>query len=129
METEKSERPLSPHLTIYRPQFTSVLSILHRITGLSLAFSTFLVVFWFVSIALGKTYYLAYSTFILSKPVQLLLILSIWAIWYHTCTGIRHLFWDCGLGLQLEWIGPSSFVILVFSTGLSIFTIYFGWFY
>ena len=128
METRNERRPLSPHLTIYRPQLTSVLSILHRITGLSLLISAVLVILWFFSIAMGEEYYIWYSEFVISIPCQLILILSIWAIWYHTFTGIRHLIWDIGLGLQMSWILPSSVLVLIFTIFFSIATIYCGWY-
>ena len=111
METRNERRPLSPHLTIYRPQLTSVLSILHRITGLSLLISAVLVILWFFSIAMGEEYYIWYSEFVISIPCQLILILSIWAIWYHTFTGIRHLIWDTGHGFELNTAAAYGYVV------------------
>ena len=127
IESQGKNRPISPHLTIYKPQYTSVLSILHRITGLALIASLFVVIFWFLSIAFGEKYYVWYLWFISSFPIQTIMILSIWAIWYHTCNGVRHLLWDIGLGLEIRWIRPSSIAVLVLSTILSACTILVGW--
>ncbi len=127
IEYQGKNRPISPHLTIYKPQYTSVLSILHRITGLALIASLLLVIFWFLSIAFGEKYYVWYLWFISSFPIQTIMILSIWAIWYHTCNGVRHLLWDIGLGLEIRWIRPSSIAVLVLSTILSACTILVGW--
>ena len=127
IESQGKNRPISPHLTIYKPQYTSVLSILHRITGLALIASLLVVIFWFLSIAFGEKYYVWYLWFISSFPIQTIMILSIWAIWYHTCNGVRHLLWDIGLGLEIRWIRPSSIAVLVLSTILSACTILVGW--
>ena len=120
-------RPLSPHLTIYRPQLTSVLSILHRITGLGLILSLLLVVVWFIALSLGPGYYISIETFFESIIVRVVLGSSVWALWYHTCTGIRHLVWDAGYGLEEEWIAPSAYVIIFFSLALTLITLYLYW--
>ena len=127
-EPEKLKRPLSPHLTIYRPQYTSVLSILHRLTGLGLLVTLILVVFWFVALGIGPDFFVSYKKFLLSKPLQVIMFFSTWALWYHTCNGVRHLLWDFGYGFKVEWIEPSSLIVLTISTFLSLLTVYFGWF-
>ena len=127
MESNKQNRPISPHLTIYRPQFTSVLSILHRITGLGLLLGLLLVALWFLAVSLGESYFIFYSEIMLSWPVKLVLIASAWAIWYHTCAGIRHLFWDMGIGLETKYINISAWAVLVLSAFLFSITLFFSW--
>ncbi len=124
----KINRPLSPHLTIYKPQFTSVLSIMHRITGIGLGVSVLLVIIWFCALALGaKTFELV--NFLFDTTItRLILILSVWALWYHTCAGIRHLIWDFGYGLEVKWITPSAYLVLVGSLILTILNLFWGWF-
>ena len=95
-------RPLSPHLQIYRPQLTSVLSILHRISGLILAIGAVLIAWWFWSIMLGGDRYATASGFFTSWFGWLLMFLWTLCTFYHLCNGIRHLIWDVGLGLELN---------------------------
>tara|TARA_A100001015_G_scaffold239895_1_gene273386 strand:+ start:294 stop:683 length:390 start_codon:yes stop_codon:yes gene_type:complete len=120
-------RPLSPHLTIYRPQFTSVLSIFHRITGVALAGTLILLVIWFFSLAVGENLFKIVNLIFLSWPVKLLFGLSVWAIWYHSCTGVRHLLYDCGVGLDSSWINRSAYIVLVLSLLLTILTFIIRW--
>ena len=127
MKSSNNKRPISPHLTIYRPQLTSVLSILHRITGLGLFVGLFLVILWFLAISLGESYYTFYNAIMVSWPVKLVLIVSTWAIWYHTCAGIRHLIWDLGIGLETKYINLSAWVVIVLSAFLFLLTIFFSW--
>ncbi|MEK8020842.1 MAG: succinate dehydrogenase, cytochrome b556 subunit [Candidatus Parabeggiatoa sp.] len=97
-------RPLSPHLQIYKPQLTSVMSILHRATGIFLSLGTLVLVYWLMAAAAGpEPYQLAQS--LLASWFGLLLLLG-WSIslFYHLCNGIRHLFWDAGLGLDINTV-------------------------
>lgn len=128
IDRAKIDRPLSPHLTIYRPQFTSVLSIMHRITGVGLVFSLFLIILWFCALSLGPDTFNLIEVIFNSIFVRTILGLSIWAIWYHTCTGIRHLIWDLGYGLEVEWITPSAYLVLICSILFTFITLYVGWF-
>lgn len=93
-------RPLSPHLQIYKPQITSTLSILHRITGIGLAVGTVLLVWWLVAAASSDAAYAGVSWFIRSPIGWLLLFGWSVALWFHFCNGIRHLFWDFGYGMD-----------------------------
>ena len=123
----KVDRPLSPHLTIYRPQFTSVLSIMHRITGVGLVVSLLLIILWFVALSLGPEAFELIEIIFASIIIRFVLVSSVWALWYHTCTGIRHLIWDFGYGLEVDWIRPSAYVVLFLSTFLTFMTFYVGW--
>lgn len=97
-----NNRPLSPHLQVYRPQLTSMLSILHRITGFGLAVGFLLALWWLASIALGAESYGIFYAFCKSWVGQFLLLCWLFALWYHLLNGIRHLFWDLCLGLELK---------------------------
>ena len=95
-------RPLSPHLQVYRPQLTSVLSITHRATGVALAVGTLLLVWWLVSAATGPEQYAVAQSFLGSWLGLLLLLGWTWSLFYHLCNGIRHLFWAMGTGFELK---------------------------
>jgi len=97
-----SNRPLSPHLQVYRPQITSTLSILHRLTGIALAVGTLLLTYWLVAAASGPEAFAAAQGLIGSFIGRLLLFGWSFALFYHLCNGIRHLFWDAGYGFEIE---------------------------
>jgi succinate dehydrogenase / fumarate reductase cytochrome b subunit len=114
------ERPLSPHLQIYRPQLTSVLSILHRITGVALAIGTLLLVYWIVAVAAGPDDYETARALIGSWFGRLLLFGWSWALFFHLCNGIRHLFWDAGLGFELKTAYASGWASVVAASVLTV---------
>lgn len=114
------ERPLSPHLQIYRPQLTSVLSILHRITGVALAIGTLLLVYWIVSVAAGPDDYLTAQALVGSWFGRLLLFGWSWALFFHLCNGIRHLFWDAGFGFEIKTIHASGWVAVIAASVLTL---------
>ena len=95
-------RPLSPHVQVYKPQLTSMLSILHRATGIALAVGTLLLVWWLVAAATGESAFADVQAFIGSWIGRLLLLGWSFALFYHLCNGLRHLFWDAGKGLEIE---------------------------
>jgi len=106
-------RPLSPHLQVYRPQLTSVLSILHRITGVGLAVGTLLLVWWLVAAATGPTAFDTVQSFIGSIVGRLLLLAWSFALHYHLCNGIRHLVWDAGKGFELGTAYASGWLVVI----------------
>jgi succinate dehydrogenase / fumarate reductase cytochrome b subunit len=110
MVTDK--RPLSPHLQIYKPQLTSVLSITHRATGVALAIGTVLLVYWLVAAASGEHAYQHAQTVLGSMLGQLALFIWTWALFYHLCNGIRHLIWDAGYGFDLKSVYQSGRVVM-----------------
>ena len=122
----KVNRPISPHLTIYKPQLTSVLSIMHRITGIGLVMSLLLVIVWFAALSMGANAFAFVDNIFNSILIQVLLLSSVWALCYHTCTGIRHLIWDLGYGLAVKWIAPSAYVVLLGSICLFVCVVYVG---
>jgi len=115
-------RPLSPHLQIYRPQITSILSITHRLTGVALAAAALLFTYWLTSAAYGPEAYARAQAFFLHWFGRLVLFAVTWALFYHLCNGIRHLFWDAGLGFDMEQLRGSGMVVVVVSTFLTIVT-------
>jgi succinate dehydrogenase / fumarate reductase cytochrome b subunit len=118
-------RPLSPHLTVYKPQITSVLSIFHRITGAGLSVGTVLVVLWLASVAAGENTFNNFNNFLNNPLILLILIASLWALWYHFCTGLRHLYWDMGYGYNLRSVAISGWVAVASSVLLTLLTITF----
>ncbi len=114
--TNKTTRPLSPHLQVYKWQLTSVMSILHRATGVGLAFGLPVFVAWLVALAEGRD---SYTTFIgwFHNPVgQILLFGWTWAFFYHFWCGIRHLLWDSGLFLTIKGVYTTGWIAVGIST-------------
>lgn len=113
-------RPLSPHLQVYRPQLTSVLSITHRLTGVALAVGTLLLIYWLAAAAAGAEAFETAQSFIGSWFGQLLLFGWSLALFYHLCNGIRHLFWDIGAGLDLPTAYRSGYAVLIATVVLTL---------
>jgi len=108
------QRPLSPHLQIYKPQITSMLSILHRATGIALSIGSVILVLWVVALTLGENTYLMYSNLINNWFGKLIIFGFTFALFYHLSNGIRHLFWDLGYGFELDVVFKSG-VVVIFS--------------
>ncbi|MFQ5466597.1 MAG: succinate dehydrogenase, cytochrome b556 subunit [Kiloniellaceae bacterium] len=113
-------RPLSPHLQVYRPQLTSVLSITHRLTGVALAAGTLLLVYWLVAAAASVEAFDTAQSLIGSWFGRLLLFGWSLALFYHLCNGIRHLFWDVGAGLDLPTSARSGYAVLIATVVLTL---------
>lgn len=116
------DRPLSPHLQIYRPQLTSVLSITHRATGVFLSFGAVALVYWLVAVAGGEESYLRMQAVLGSFPGRLLLFAWTFSFFYHLCNGIRHLCWDAGLGFELSVVYVTGWAVVVVAATLTIAT-------
>ena len=101
-DVNRGDRPLSPHLTIYRPQITSMTSILTRVTGNALIVAAVLVIWWLLAAATGPVAFARADLVLTSWFGDIVLALSVWALWYHMLAGLRHLYWDTGRGLELE---------------------------
>lgn len=114
-----SKRPLSPHLLIYRPQMTSVLSILHRMTGFALTIGLLFFIWWLVAAAAGPEAYNTFAWFC-GTPLGLLMLAG-WSVclYYHLANGIRHLFWDAGLMLDLKNAILAGYFVLIFTALLT----------
>jgi succinate dehydrogenase cytochrome b subunit len=115
-----AERPLSPHLQIYRPTMTMMMSIAHRISGMANAAGFILLVWWLVAIAAGPEAYAKVATFFASIPGRLLLFLFSWSLIHHMLGGIRHLIWDTGTGLDKTSIEVLAWLTIISSTVLTI---------
>ena len=97
-------RPLSPHLSIYRPMLTMVMSIVHRITGAALYFGTILLVAWLAAAAAGPDSFATAQNIAASLPGKAVLLGYTWALVHHGLGGLRHLVWDTGRGFALPSI-------------------------
>jgi len=117
-----ANNPLSPHLQVYRPQLTSVLSITHRATGVFLVFGTLMLLYWLVAAALGPASYAEAQRCFAALPTQLLLVAWTFAFYYHLCNGIRHLLWDTGWGLDLDTAYKTGTAVLVGAVVLTALT-------
>ena len=118
----KSVRPLSPHLQIYSPQITSVLSILHRATGVALTFGTVFLVYWLLAAAYGPYAFERAQIFMGSWFGQLVLLGVSFSFFYHLANGIRHLIWDSGYGFELSVLRVTGIVVVVSAFGLTTLT-------
>lgn len=116
------KRPLSPHLSIYRPQISSVLSIMHRITGLALYAGSALLVLWLWSAAYAPEFYATLHGWLGSLPGRLLLIGWTAAFYYHLLNGIRHLAWDAGYGFTLPVMHRTGIATVISTLILTAFT-------
>lgn len=119
-ETRPVQRPLSPHLGIYRMTLTMMMSIVHRITGGALFLGTLLLTWWLLAAASGPTAYAKFQAFIGSIIGMLILFGYTWALIHHMLGGVRHLIWDTGRGFgpaEREWL---TLATLVGSIGLTI---------
>ena len=118
-EPTRPSRPLSTHLTIYRPQLTSISSILARITGNALLVPSLLMVWWFAAAATSAEHF-AWANYILTSWVgDVVMFGSLWAIWYQTLAGTRHLIWDNAIGLDLKTTEKLGWAVVFGSFGLT----------
>lgn len=106
-------RPLSPHLQIYRPQITSVLSITHRITGVVMATGIIVLAYWLAAAASGDQAYAVASARLGSLPGRILLFGWSLAFFYHLLNGIRHLQWDFGEGFEIPEVVRSGWTVVI----------------
>ena len=118
-----NNRPLSPHLSIYKRVLTAIFSIFHRITGIALSFGSLLICVWIALIALGEEYFLKFQA--ISSSRIFILILFVWTIgiFYHLFNGIRYLFWSIGYGLDLKTVYNTSYIVIIL-TVLSTFIVW-----
>ncbi len=116
----QGERPLSPHLQVYRPQITSVLSISHRASGVFLAAASLLLVYWLLAAASGPEAYAVAQAFFGHWFMRLVLIAVSFAFFYHLCNGIRHLCWDAGWGFEIRQVIVSGWTVVIASLVLTL---------
>lgn len=115
-----TQRPLSPHMGIYKWQVQMVTSIVHRATGIALSVGTLLVLWGVYSLASGEDSYNQFKTCIGSPIGMILLFGWSWALFYHLCNGIRHLFQDGGMGYAIPQFVRSSWLSIIGSIVLTI---------
>lgn len=105
-------RPLSPHLQIYRPQITSVLSIMHRTTGMALAVGQFMLVLWLVSLVASPEWFECYQRF-WQHPLGIVILMGLsFSFFYHLMNGLRHLLWDSGRGFDLPTVYKTGYGVI-----------------
>jgi len=121
---KKSELPISPHLQIYKPQITSILSITHRITGICLNFLIIFVSLWLLSLSLGENVYNYFIEFSNTIFMKLVMSISIFGLSYHAMNGIRHIFWDFGFFLNNSSALISGIIVVLSAFVLSILLIF-----
>ena len=124
-----ANRPLSPHLQIYKPQLTSILSILHRFTGLGLVLGAAVLVGWLVAAARGAAAFDCAQAIAGSWYGRALLFAWAFALFFHLCNGIRHLFWDAGFGFELKNVYLSGWAVVIASLLLTIGSFTAGYWY
>jgi len=118
-DTKPAQRPLSPHLQIYRPMLTLTMSIAHRITGVLLYFGVLLLVWWLTAAAVSDAYFDLVQGFFGHWSGRIVLFGFTWALIHHALGGIRHLIWDTGRGFDLtvvEWMARANLAGSIFLT-------------
>ena len=113
-------RPLSPHLQVYRLPFTALTSISHRISGVLLSGGSLVLVYWVLAVAGGPESYRTASAILGSLPVQVLMFIWTLVLFYHLCNGIRHLVWDAGHGFELEQAERSGQIAIGAAVALTL---------
>ena len=116
----QAERPLSPHLQIYRPLINMVMSIVHRLTGTALYFGTILLVWWLTAAATSERYFNFVNGLAGTWPGKLVLFGYTWALMHHMLGGLRHFLWDTGHGYDLKTIDRLSWGTLILSIALTL---------
>lgn len=122
-DVNRGNRPLSPHLQVYRLPLAAVTSILTRITGHALVAGILLLVWWLVAAVTGPRAFATADWVVRSWIGFIILTGSAWALWYHALAGIRHLFYDAGLGLSIDESLKSSRAIILGSVVLTLLTL------
>lgn len=113
--TDAPERPLSPHLQVYRWGISNTLSILHRATGVFLSLGILVLSCWLIALASGPDAYAGVADFYGSGWFRIFFALWAFCFFYHLGNGVRHLFWDLGLGFERAQIRASGVTVIVFA--------------
>ena len=119
------QRPLSPHLQIYSPQLTSVLSILHRLTGLGVTAGLILTCAWLFALSVGPAVYNNFCGWLNQPFVKAIIYLILASIYYHMLNGMRYLVWSLGKGFELSSVYSSGWVVCSLALVLTVLTIFF----
>lgn len=119
-------RPLSPHLQVYKPQLTSMLSIMHRLTGLFLSLGLVVFTYWLYQVTTNQPAANAMSGFFGSGLGLVLLYVWVFTFNYHLCNGIRHLFWDAGKGYDIPTVYKTGTLVVVMAVVLTAVMFFLG---
>ncbi len=122
-DVNRGNRPLSPHLQIYRKQLNSATSILNRITGVAMLGSAILIVWWLLAAATGQAYFNLVDGLMTSLLGDVLMTASVLGLWYHALGGVRHLIWDTGRGLELDAADRMGWAMIIGAVILTLLTI------
>ncbi len=122
-DVNRGNRPLSPHVSIYRFPLNAILSIAHRITGVGLSITALLVVWWFLAAAISPGYFATADWFLTSWLGTLIMVVSAFGLWLHFCNGIRHLIWDTGSWYGNHRVTVTGQAAIVIAVILTIATI------
>jgi succinate dehydrogenase / fumarate reductase cytochrome b subunit len=124
-DVNRGNRPLSPFMlgSYYRLQITSVSSLVTRITGIGLLVASLLVVWWFLAAATSPEYFAVADTVITSWFGDLVMTLSVWALWYHSLAGLRHLVWDTGRFMDIPTAEKLGYGLFIGATVLTVLTL------
>jgi len=125
-DPNSSSRPLSPHVSVYNPPLNAKMSILHRVAGVAMAASGVLVIWWFLAAATSPAYFTFVNGLLTSWLGDIVLTLSLLALWYHFTNGIRHLIWDTGSNFGQKRVFRSGVTGIVATLILTALTIYFA---
>ena len=112
-KNSQRERPLSPHISIYKPQITSVLSITHRATGVFLLIGAFVFLWELLAVAMGGQFFECYVKAMNTPLGYGFAFLWVTALFYHMFNGIRHMFWDMGKGLEISCARKSGWLVVI----------------
>ena len=123
---ESVKRPLSPHLQIYKPQLTSILSITHRGTGVFLSLGALLLTCWLVGLNAGEEVFNSLQLHTSTWYGKISLSAFVFSFYFHFTNGVRHLFWDAGKGLEIKTVYVTGYTCIAMSIVLSVITLYFG---
>lgn len=123
-DVNRGNRPLSPHIRIYRPQMTSLSSIMVRMTGLAVFAIAALVVWWLLAAATSEAAFAGIDGFLRSWFGDLVMTGAAWGLWYHTLGRLRHVFWDFGYCLDVDLSEKLGWGMFVGATILTIITVF-----
>jgi succinate dehydrogenase / fumarate reductase cytochrome b subunit len=119
-ETRQGDaRPLSPHLSVYRPLINMVMSILHRLTGAALYLGTLLLAAWLIAAATGEREFNLLNAVFAHPLGKLVLVGYSWALLHHMLGGLRHLLWDTGRGFSIPAVNALSWATIIGSITLT----------
>lgn len=122
-DVNRGNRPLSPHLDIYRFEMQMAMSISHRITGIALTLGAVIVVAWLFAAAMGPETFAVVEGVLTSWVGKAVLLMSVAALWYHAINGLRHLSWDAGWGINMPMVNRTGRAVLAATAVMTLLTV------